>query len=69
MKEICCIKEILYTVADTNIEICLDVAMTKSDVDVSAIDYQSSTYLKMFLKNDPRIQIEIAGPYHYNANG
>ncbi|MBE6638709.1 MAG: hypothetical protein E7616_04545 [Ruminococcaceae bacterium] len=58
----------IYTVDNTDIEFSLSAAMTKSDVEVSKIDHEASMYLKMFLKDDPRIQIELAGPYQYNGN-
>ncbi len=56
----------IYSVDNVDIEINLTSAMTKSNIEVSAIDHESSVYLKMFLKDDPRIQIEISGPYQYN---
>ena len=58
----------VYAVENTDIEISLSVAMTKSDVAVSAIDHGASLYLKMFLKDDPLIQIELSGPYQYDDN-
>ena len=58
----------VYTVDNSNIEISLVSAMTQSDIEVSAIDHETSIYLKMFLKDDPRIQMELAGPYQYDDN-
>ena len=58
----------VYTVENSNIEIPLVSAMTQSDVETTAIDHETSMYLKMFLKDDPRIQIELSGPYQYNDN-
>ncbi len=55
-----------YSVDNADIEMNLTSAMTKSNIEVSTIDHESSVYLKMFLKDDPRIQIEISGPYQYN---
>ena len=42
--------------------------MTQSDVETTAIDHETSMYLKMFLKDDPHIQIELSGPYQYDDN-
>ena len=58
----------VYTVDNSDIEISLAAAMTKSDVEPSVIDHKTTVYLKMFLKDDPRIQIELSGPYQYNDN-
>ena len=58
----------VYTVENSNIEIPLVSAMTQSDVETTAIDHKTYIYLKMFLKDDPRIQIELSGPYQYNDN-
>ena len=58
----------VYAVENSNIEIPLVSAMTKSDVETTAIDHKTYIYLKMFLKDDPRIQIELSGPYQYNDN-
>ena len=58
----------VYTVENSNIEIPLVSAMTQSDVETTAIDYETSMYLKMFLKDDPHIQIELSGPYQYDDN-
>ena len=58
----------VYTVENSNIEIPLVSAMTQSDIETTAIDHETSIYLKMFLKDDPRIQIELSGPYQYNDN-
>ena len=58
----------VYTVENSNIEIPLTSAMTQSDVETTAIDHETSIYLKMFLKDDPRIQIELSGPYQYHDN-
>ena len=58
----------VYTVENSNIEIPLVSAMTQSDVEATAIDHETYIYLKMFLKDDPRIQIELSGPYQYNDN-
>ena len=55
----------VYAVDNTDIEISLSVAMTKSDVEVSAIDHEASLYLTMFLKDNSNIQVEMAGPYQY----
>ncbi len=55
----------VYAVDNTDIEISLSAAMTKSDVEVSAIDHEASLYLKMFLKDNSNIQVEMAGPYQY----
>ena len=58
----------VYTVENSNIEIAPLSAMTESDVEASAIVCETSIYLKMFLKDDPRIQIELSGPYQYDDN-
>ena len=58
----------VYAVENSNIEIPLVSAMTQSDVEATAIDHETYIYLKMFLKDDPRIQIELSGPYQYNDN-
>ena len=58
----------VYAVENTDIEIALSAAMTKSDVAVSAINHEASLYLKMFLKDNPNVQIEMAGPYQYDDN-
>ena len=58
----------VYAVENSNIEIPLVSAMTQSDVEATAIDHKTYIYLKMFLKDDPRIQIELSGPYQYNDN-
>ena len=58
----------VYTVENSNIEIPLVSAVTQSDVEATAIDHETYIYLKMFLKDDPRIQIELSGPYQYNDN-
>ena len=58
----------VYTVENSNIEIPLVSAMTQSDVEATAIDHETYIYLKMFLKDDPRIQIELSGPYQYDDN-
>ena len=58
----------VYAVENSNIEIPLVSAMSQSDVETTAIDHETYIYLKMFLKDDPRIQIELSGPYQYNDN-
>ena len=58
----------VYTVENSNIEIPLVSAMSQSDVETTAIDHETYIYLKMFLKDDPRIQIELSGPYQYDDN-
>ena len=58
----------VYTVENSNIEIPLVSAMMQSDVETTAIDHETYIYLKMFLKDDPRIQIELSGPYQYDDN-
>ena len=58
----------VYAVDNSNIEIPLVSAMTQSDVETTAIDHETYIYLKMFLKDDPRIQIELSGPYQYDDN-
>jgi len=58
----------VYAVENTDIEIALSAAMTKSDVAVSAINHEASLYLKMFLKEYSNVQIEMAGPYQYDDN-
>ena len=58
----------VYAVENSNIEIPLVSAMTQSDVETTAIDHKTDIYLKMFLKDDPRIQIELSGPYQYDDN-
>ena len=58
----------VYTVENSNIEIPLVSAMTQSDVEATAIDHETYIYLKMFLKDDPRIQIELSGPYQCDDN-
>ena len=45
----------VYAVENSNIEIPLVSAMTQSDVETTAIDHEMYIYLKMFLKDDPRI--------------
>ena len=58
----------VYTVENSNIEIPLVSAVTQSDVEATAIDHETYIYLRMFLKDDPRIQIELSGPYQYDDN-
>ena len=58
----------VYTVENSNIEIPLVSAVTQSDVEATAIDHETYIYLRMFLKDDPRIQIELSGPYQYGDN-
>ena len=58
----------VYTVENSNIEIPLVSAITQSDVEVTAIDHETYIYLKMFLKDNPCIQIELSGPYQYENN-
>ena len=58
----------VYAVENTDIEIALSAAMTKSNVAVSAINHEASLYLKMFLKDNSNVQIEMAGPYQYDDN-
>ena len=53
----------VYAVDNTDIEISLSAAMTKIDVEVSAIYHEASLYLTMFLKDNSNIQVEMAGPY------
>ena len=55
----------VYTVENSNIEISLLSAMTESDVEASAINHEESLYLKMFLKDNSNIQVEMAGPYRH----
>ena len=56
----------VYTVENSNIEIPLVSAITQSDVEATAIDHETYVYLKMFLKDNPCIQIELSGPYQYD---
>lgn len=56
----------VFTVDNTDIEISLSDAMTKSDVEVTDIKYEKRTFLTMLLKDDPRIQVELQGPYRHN---
>jgi hypothetical protein len=56
----------VYTVENSNIEIPIVSAMTQSDVEATAIDHETYIYLKMFLKDNPCIQIELSGPYQYD---
>ena len=58
----------LYTIEDTDIEITLSSAMSKSDVERSAIQHESYRYLDIYLKDDPRIQICVSGPYKHNGS-
>ena len=58
----------VYTVENSNIEIPLVSAITQSDVETTSIDHETSMHLKMFLKDDPHIQIELYGPYQYDDN-
>ena len=58
----------VYTVENSNIEIPIVSAMTQSDVEATAIDHETYIYLKMFLKDNPCIQIELSGPYQYDNN-
>ena len=58
----------VYAVENTDIEISLSAAMTKSNVDVSAINHEAFLSLKMFLKDNSNVQIEMAGPYQYDDN-
>ena len=58
----------VYTVENSNIEIPLVSTVTQSDVEATAIDHETYIYLRMFLKDDPRIQIELSGPYQYDDN-
>ena len=56
----------VYTVENSNIEIPLVSAITQSDVEATAIDRETYIFLKMFLKDNPCIQIELSGPYQYD---
>jgi hypothetical protein len=56
----------VFTVDNTDIEISLSDAMTKSDVEVTDIKHEEHTFLTMLLKDDPRIQVELQGPYRHN---
>ena len=58
----------VYTVENSNIEIPIVSAMTQSDVEATAIDHETYISLKMFLKDNPCIQIELSGPYQYDNN-
>ncbi len=58
----------LYTVEDSNIEITLTDAMTKSAVEVSMIDTTVFRSLYLYLKDDPRIEVYLSGPYELNDN-
>lgn len=58
----------LFTVKNTNIEIPLSSVMAKSDVAVSSISHEEYTSFRMYLKDDPRIQIDVSGPYKFNDN-
>lgn len=58
----------IFTIKDTDIEISLSSVMRKSDVTVSSINYEKYTSFQMCLKDDPRIQIDISGPYKFNDN-
>lgn len=58
----------LLIIEDTDMEISLSSAMTKSDVAVSSISHEKYTYFRMYLKDDPRIQIDLSGPYSFNDN-
>ena len=58
----------VYIVENSNIEIPIVSAMTQSDVEATAIDHETYIYLKMFLKDNPCIQMELSGPYQYDNN-
>ena len=58
----------IFTIKDTDIEISLSSVMRKSDVTVSSMNYEKYTSFQMCLKDDPRIQIDISGPYKFNDN-
>lgn len=56
----------IFTVNDTDIEISFDDAMTKSDMDRSLISKEGAELFQMYLKDDPRILVEVWGPCSYN---
>ena len=58
----------MFTIKDTDIEISLVSVMTKSDVAVSSITHEKYMFFKMCLIDDPRIQIDLFGPYKLNDN-
>ena len=58
----------LFTIKNTDIESPLSSVMVKSDVAVSSINHEEYAYFQMCLKDDPRIQIDIRGPYKFNDN-
>ena len=58
----------MFTIKDTDIEISLVSVMTKSDVAVSSITYEKYISFKMCLIDDPRIRIDLSGPYKLNDN-
>ena len=58
----------MFTIKDTDIEISLVSVMTKSDVAVSSITHEKYMSFKMCLIDDPRIQIDLFGPYKFNEN-
>ena len=58
----------MFTIKDTDIEISLVSVMTKSDVAVSSITHEKYMSFKMCLIDDPRIQIDLSGPYKFNEN-
>ncbi len=58
----------MFTIKDTDIEIALSSVMIKSDVAVSSINHEKYTFFRMYLKDDPRIQMDISGPYRFDDN-
>ncbi len=58
----------IYTIENTNIEISLNSAMTKSEVEPSLIDHDGFQHICLKLKDDSRIQAYVSGPYKYNDN-
>ena len=58
----------LFTVENTDIEISLSSAMTKSDMETSAIKTEASSSFCLYLKDDPRIRCEVRGAYRYGKH-
>ena len=61
-----------FIVENTDIEITLSESMTKSDIEITSSDFETTGAsifrdLYLYLNNDPRIQIHVMGPYKYES--
>lgn len=57
------LQDALFTVDGTDLSLPLSSAMTPSLIDASKVDSEGSATLRMYLKDDPRVQIELSGPF------